>query len=104
MKADPLREGVPSSDRDPYQSNQAIPTILVGRERARLAGLVPGLSLAKVEWFSFLAYPLSGGFKPWSLLPDAIGYWLLAREKKLEPSLGSRLGFRMLIAWERKPL
>jgi SAM-dependent methyltransferase len=104
MQADPLREGVPRSDRDPYESNQAIPTILVGREHARLARMIPGLSLAKVEWFSLFVYPLSGGFKSWSLLPDMMGRWVLALEKKLEPALGPSLGFRMLIAWERKAL
>lgn len=104
MNANPLREGRPSVGRDPYESNQAIPSILIGRERERLSQLIPGLSLTTVEWFSLLVYPLSGGFKSWSLLPDQLGRHLLALEKKLEPVVGSFLGFRMLIAWERKAL
>lgn len=104
MSADPLGEGTPAVDRDPYDSNQAVPTILVGRERARLARLIPGLALTKVDWFSLFAYPLSGGFQPWSLLPDRLGGPMLALEKKIEPLLGSVLAFRMLIVWEKKAL
>ena len=72
MRVDPLLEGAPDSDRDPYDSNQAIPTLLVGRERERLAKLVPELKQKQVTWFSFVAYPLSGGFKSWALLTDRV--------------------------------
>src|SRR5207302_2527600 len=56
-----LFEGVPDHSRDPYRSNQAIPTLLATRERERLHELVAGLRIRKVEWFSLAAYPLSGG-------------------------------------------
>ena len=96
MNVDPLAVGEPDIDRDPYDSNQAIPTLLVLRERTRLARLVPSLSFIRTEWFSFLVYPLSGGFKAWSLLPDGIGRPILRLEKKLEPTLGRFLAFRLL--------
>jgi SAM-dependent methyltransferase len=102
MSVDPLNEGVPNAARDPYDSNQAIPTLLVGRERARLAKLIPTLSLIKTDWFALIVYPLSGGFKPWSLLSDRLGSYLLSLEKKLEPLLGRRFAFRLLIVLEKK--
>jgi SAM-dependent methyltransferase len=96
MNVDPLSVGSPDIDRNPYHSNQAIPTLLVLQERARLAQLVPSLSIIRTEWFSFLVYPLSGGFKSWSLLPEGIGRFILAIEKILEPALGQFLAFRLL--------
>jgi hypothetical protein len=56
----------------------------------------------QTHWFSFAAYPLSGGFKPWALLSDRMGARLLSLEKKLEPGLGRLFGFRMLIVFEKK--
>ncbi len=61
--ADPLIDGKPTSGRDPYDSNQAIPTLLATRDRERFHKLFPGLRIARVDWFSFAAYPLSGGFQ-----------------------------------------
>ena len=102
MSVDPLIAGTPDVDRDPYDSNQAIPTLLVGRERERLAKLIPALSLIKIDWFSLVVYPLSGGFKPWTVLSDRVGGWLLALEEKLEPMLGRFCAFRLLIVLEKK--
>ena len=102
MRSDPLRLGRPETARDPYDSNQAIPTLLIGRERKRLERMVPSLAVHQTHWFSFAAYPLSGGFKPWSLVPDRIGARLLSWERKLEPALGRLLGFRMLIVFEKR--
>lgn len=101
MNVDALKLGTPDATRDPYDSNQAIPTLLASRDRARLAALLPTLRLNKTDWFSLWVYPLSGGFKPWSLLPDRAGQALLAVEKKLEPVLGRLCGFRLLTVMER---
>lgn len=101
MGIDPLLVGAPEAVRDPYDSNQAIPTLLVGRERMRLEQLVPSMPVRQTHWFSFAAYPLSGGFKPWALLSDRMGTRLLSLEKKLEPALGRLFGFRMLIVFEK---
>jgi len=59
MRIDSLIEGTPNADRNRYNSNQAIPTLLVGRERARLAKLIPTLSLIRADWFSLIVSPLS---------------------------------------------
>lgn len=101
MSADPLTIGKPDTKRDPYESNQAIPTLLVSRERKRLAQTLPGFRIARTDWFSFWVYPLSGGFKSWSLLPDFAGRLILELEKKLEPALGRILAFRLLTVMEK---
>jgi SAM-dependent methyltransferase len=102
MSADPLIDGEPDPHRDPYDSNQAIPTLLATRYKARQQELVPGLKQHKAEWFSFLAYPLSGGFKPWSLISDAMVRRLLKMESYLERPLGRFFGFRVLIVFEKQ--
>src|SRR5262249_2181954 len=58
--ADPLIEGTPNPHRDPYDSNQAIPTLLAGRHRKRFENVLQGLRVACVDWFSLVVYPLSG--------------------------------------------
>ena len=65
MSANPLRDGPITAGRDPFDSNQAVPTLLIGRFRNALKQAVPELELVSVDFFSFLAYPLSGGFQPW---------------------------------------
>ncbi len=101
MAADPLASGEISAGRDPWLSNQAIPTLLTGRFRRRLAGTLPGLRLTKVERFSFLAYPLSGGFQEWSLLPAGMAGPLLALEWRARHLLGKLAAFRLLAVYER---
>jgi SAM-dependent methyltransferase len=100
-RADVLVNGSPRADRDPYDSNQAIPTIIATRERERFHRLVPELKMERVDWFSFAAYPLSGGFQPWTLLRPALARALLAVERKLEPALGRFMGFRMMLVVEK---
>jgi SAM-dependent methyltransferase len=101
MSVDPLRDEPISLDKDPYDSNQAIPTLLVGRFREALARAVPALRLTSVDWFSFLAYPLSGGFKRWSLLPSGAADPLLAAERRLRGPLGRLAGFRLMAVYEK---
>lgn len=102
MNEDPLIVGKPDAMRDPYESNQAIPTLLVTRQRARLSQLLPSLRITRTDWFSLWVYPLSGGFQPWSLLPDRVGHSILKLERKLEPVLGRFLAFRLLTIMERQ--
>jgi SAM-dependent methyltransferase len=101
MSVDPLATGSISADKDPYDSNQAIPTLLVRRYRDALAHRVPRLRLHEVHWFSFLAYPLSGGFQPWSLLPGAAAGPLLAAEWKIRRLIGRAAAFRLLAVYEK---
>jgi SAM-dependent methyltransferase len=102
MSANPLTDGPITAGRDPFESNQAIPTLLVGRYRDALQQAVPELDLASVDRMSFLAYPLCGGFQRWSLLPAAMANPLLALEWKLRRLLGSLAAFRLLVVYEKR--
>jgi SAM-dependent methyltransferase len=95
--ADVLKDGSPDPRRDPYDSNQAIPTLLATRDRDRFHRLCPTLRIASVQWFSLAAYPLSGGFQPWSLIGESAARRVLRIEHALEPLLGRLAGFRMLL-------
>jgi SAM-dependent methyltransferase len=103
LAADPLVDGTPDPNRDPYDANQAIPTLLATREFARFHATLPGLKISRVDWFSLAVYPLSGGFKRWSLIPA----WLAARglqvERRLEPRIGRLLAFRMMMIIDKIP-
>jgi hypothetical protein len=102
MSANPLSDGPITAGRDPFESNQAIPTLLVGRYHDALKQAVPGLDLASVDRMSFLAYPLCGGFQHWSLLPLALANPLLALEWKLRRLLGRLAAFRLLVVYEKR--
>jgi len=102
MNVDPLDEGAPDRHRDPYSSNQAIPTLLVTRYREEFHAKFADLRISEVRWFSFIAYPCSGGFKSWSLIGESVARKLLWFEKRLERLFGHLFGFRLLIVIEKK--
>lgn len=99
--ADPLVEGEPDPNRDPYDSNQAIPTLIATRDRDRFHAMFPNLRIARTDWFSFLAYPMSGGFKRWSLIPQGLAPGLLAAERTIEGAIGNFAAFRMMMVIEK---
>jgi SAM-dependent methyltransferase len=99
--ADPLVDGTPDPDRDPYDSNQAIPTLIATRHRARFHALFPSLRIRRLDWISLAVYPLSGGFKSWSLVPAALAGPVLAFERALEPLVGRIAAFRLLMVIEK---
>jgi len=102
MSADPLQDA-PLSDADnPWDANQAIPTLLFHRHGPRFMAMFPDLELISRNWLSLLAYPLSGGFKPWQLLPAALGAAVLKLEKWLLPVAGPVMAFRLMVVLRRK--
>lgn len=102
MTADPLSDGAIDPAKDPYDSNQALPTLLMTRHAARRARAVPELLPVQIQWLSLFAYPLSGGFKSWSLVTPALARGLLVAEDRLEVLLGPLMGFRLLAVLERR--
>jgi SAM-dependent methyltransferase len=100
LKADALREGSPSAGRDPYLANQALPTLLFGRSDDRLARRFPHLALKERRYLSLFAYPLSGGFRRFSLIPKALVRPLLRIEEMLLPIVGWLFAFRLLVTLE----
>jgi SAM-dependent methyltransferase len=101
MDVDPLVEQNPDPNRDPYDSNQAIPTLIATQERQHFVHLFPSLRITRVDWFSLMVYPLSGGFKSWSLIPVAIARRLLGIERIIEPVLGPWMAFRMMLVIDK---
>tara|TARA_Y100001934_G_scaffold114166_1_gene139752 strand:+ start:3392 stop:4132 length:741 start_codon:yes stop_codon:yes gene_type:complete len=103
MTVDPLADQPPEVAIDPFQSNQAIPSLLFDRtdHRKRFEQEFPDLRIVDLRKFSFLAYPLSGGFKRWSLLPGVIAPAILKFDELISPLLGPVLGFRIGVVLER---
>lgn len=101
MGADPLTSGDPDPKRNPYDSNQAIPSLIAGRHAARFHQLAPGLRIKQTVWFSPVSYPLSGGFKPWSLITAGMARAIMAMERKVEGPLGRFIGFRLFLVIEK---
>lgn len=96
LKATPLEEGQITKDRNPYSANQAIPTLLFTRYRRDLEARFDALRVLRADYFSLLTYPLSGGFRPWSLIPKAAAQPLLNCEALAPCWLKKLAAFRLL--------
>jgi SAM-dependent methyltransferase len=103
MDADPFAPVSINPDRDPFDANQAIPTLLFATSsaRQRVEETIPSLRVQSVKWLSLLAYPMSGGFQKWSLMPARLIRPLLAFEEKMPEIVRRHFGFRMMIVIER---
>jgi SAM-dependent methyltransferase len=102
MSQDPLSHMTHNADRGPYDANSAIPTLLFQRYRSRMAQEFPELVIREFRLFSFIAFPLSGGFRSWSLLPKGLVEPLLRFEDRLSPVLGRLMAFRLFGVIERR--
>ena len=101
FRFDPLAPHVPQPGRKPFDSNQAIATILFERSFDRFSQSFPQLEKIVHRRLSFFAYPLSGGFDHPSLVPPFLVKPLLKFEKRIS-FLGRILAFRILVVLERK--
>ena len=103
MRADPFALVTMDPDRDPFDANQAIPTLLFATSaaRRRIEETIPSLRVRSVRWLSLFAYPMSGGFQSWSLMPAALVPFLLAFEEKIPTIIQRKVAFRMMIVLER---
>jgi SAM-dependent methyltransferase len=101
LSVDPLDDSPVTPGRDPWLANQGIPTLLFGRERQRLARALPTLRVMHLQRLALFAFPLSGGFRRWSLIPGALVPPVARLEDLLLPVLGSAMAFRMLGVIER---
>ena len=103
MDADPFADVAINPDRDPFDANQAIPTLLFATSAAcrRVEEVIPSLRVRSVKWLSLFAYPMSGGFQSWSLMPAALVGPLLAFEEKVPEAVRRQIAFRMMVVLER---
>jgi SAM-dependent methyltransferase len=102
MRAQPLAEHG-ALDKDPFASDQAIPTLLCRKAGQReLEASFPALKIVRFERLAGLSYPATGGFSRPPLLP--VGLWrvLLALEDRLPSAVYRLIGFRLLAVIERR--
>ncbi|HXI55073.1 MAG TPA: methyltransferase domain-containing protein [Polyangia bacterium] len=92
-----------ASEKDPFDSNQGIPTLMFGRAAGRAAfeRSFPTLALRKLERLAGPSYPASGGFSRGSLLPAGLWRRLFAVEQLLPQPFFRLAGFRMLVVLEK---
>jgi len=105
MAADPLAAVIKNAlaTKDPFDSNQAIPTLIFGRNKGHdFARLFPLLSVLRVERTAGLSYPASGGFSHGPFLPRFLWQGLFALENLLPEVVFRVFGFRMIVVIERR--
>jgi SAM-dependent methyltransferase len=105
LSADPLAAaaGAVVADKDPFLSNQAIPTLLFCRgDGRRFAATYPALAVKRRARLAGLAYPATGGLSRGPLVPLPLWRALFACENLL-PEIAFRLiGFRLFVVMERR--
>jgi SAM-dependent methyltransferase len=99
LGVDPLAPAVRSGD--PFDSNQAIPTLMFGRARAAFEAAFPSLAVRVVERLAGPTYAASGGFSRSPFVP--LGLWnaLHALESRLPAAFFRVAGFRMFVVLEK---
>ena len=102
MAQDPFASPAADPERSPYDANQAIPTLFFRRHRDKFEHHFPDFRLSRVRYLSLFAYPLSGGYRRWSLLPAFLVRPLLIVEDGLLGLLGPAMAFRLLVLLERR--
>jgi SAM-dependent methyltransferase len=89
------------SKSEPFDSNQALPTLMFWRQPERFRAYHPSLKIARRARFSLVAWPLSGGFTGRQLVPYRLLDALQVVERLLRP-LASLAAFRCLVALEKR--
>jgi len=105
LRVDPLAgfdSAASDGARDPFDSNQAIPTLLFGRRRQLFSATFPLLAVLQVTHLSGPSYPASGGFSRRPFVPQAIWSALHRLEARLPEPVFRAIGFRMLIVIEKR--
>ncbi len=100
FSVDPFRGPMASSDKDPFDGNMAVATMLFLRRREELEKRVPGLKICSVEFSDILLYPLSGGFENPAFCPAPLVPIVRRLERLLMPA-ARFLGYRMLAVLEK---
>jgi SAM-dependent methyltransferase len=93
--ADPLVEGTPNPSRDPYDFNQAIPTLIATRDQERFLHLFPNFRIGRVVFIPSL--PAEWRIQALDLDSCSIGMPGVGVEHVLERVFGRWLAFRMML-------
>jgi SAM-dependent methyltransferase len=100
LHVDPFGEEAQSGN-DPFDSNQALSTLIFWRHLEQFRARYPGLEIVTRERFALVAYPLSGGFTGRQLVPHGLLGALRFAERRLRP-LAALTAFRCLITLEKR--
>jgi hypothetical protein len=101
MGVDPLAPAATGA-RDPFDSNQAIPSLLFGPGRRAFGEAFPALEVRSVARLSGPSYPASGGFSRRPLLPQPLWSALHALEGRLPEAAFRLIGFRIFVVVEKR--
>lgn len=99
-RVDPFQTNRSGEKRDPFSGNQAIPTLIFEKYRARFVENFPRLRIIMIKKLDFFIYPLSGGFHSPSLCPLFLYPVLEYLEKLLRP-LNRFMAFRLFVVIEK---
>jgi len=102
MKQKPFDEFPPDPARKPFDANQAVPTLIFKQYRKKLQEQFPDLKIITVSYLDLFAYPLSGGFRPWCLVPGRFVKPILKMEKMLISVMGPFMAFRLFCVVEKE--
>lgn len=100
LGVDPF-SSAPQSQDDPWDANEALPTLAFFRQAERFERLFPGLAIHRRELMEWLCYPLSGGFSGRQLLPLRL-LGVLSRLEAAIP-LERVAALRCMVSVERRP-
>ena len=75
---------------------------MMRRQRDRFEARFPGLRIHENQLTSLVAYPMTGGFRPWTMIPGVMVPLVLGLERLLLPILGPLMAFRILSVIERR--
>ncbi|MFZ5734951.1 MAG: class I SAM-dependent methyltransferase [Pseudomonadota bacterium] len=105
LSVDPFAPLFSSGPKDPWDSNQAIPTLLFARDdhRAETLKRLKNFSIRTNDWISLFAFPLSGGFKKWCLIPATLTKALIKLEDSLPLAIRRQFAFRLVTVLVRQP-
>lgn len=101
ISADPFADNQSQQPWQSFDANQAIPELIFGKYHKKFLELFPMFRIITKQYISLFCYPLSGGFKTWSLFPVKFFDNMLAFEKKLENKIGRFLAFRLFVVIEK---
>lgn len=98
---DPLLDAPLTVNRQAFDANQALPELIFGEYLKKFSEIFPMLSIKHKEYLSLWVYPLSGGFRKWSLIPKFLVNFLLNIENYLSKYIGQYIGFRILVVSQK---
>jgi SAM-dependent methyltransferase len=97
---DPFKETAWES-KEPFEGNQAVPTLIFGKHRAKFNKSFPRLKITREAKMDILVYPMSGGFHHPGFCPIFLWRVFEVGEHLLKP-FRKYLAFRLFLVLEKQ--